>query len=519
LRWERVWYSTSRYRGPLGHGWHHGYDAGLLLVGDQAVAVRTADGREQAFLPLKVGEEHHDRKEKNTLVRDAQGYALRMPDGLIHRFGEVIPGEAQKLVRIEDGAGNQLRFSYDRRGRLSEIVDSCGRELTVTTDGEGRIVQIAGPHPMDPLRRQTLVDYAYDGHGNLAEARDALGQPIQFQYRKHLLVKETNRNGLSFHFEYDGETERARCIRTWGDGGIYDHQLRYEQGFTVVTNSLGHATTYFHFGGLVHKTVDPLGGVTLTERNGMNDLVRETDALGRTTEYKHDDRGNVARVRSPGGATLRMKYDARDRLTAAEDALGGAWRWRYDQQGRLLERQDPLGRRTLFEYSGKHLHAVVDPAEHRTWLSYGPDGLLAGVRTPDGAETRWEYDRLGRCTAATDPKGNVQRREHDPLGRVVRIHEPDGNTRDLSYDPEGNIIHARDRQHDVHFRYTGMGRMTARTEAGTTVEFLHDAEEQLVAVKNEHGFAYRFTLGPTGQVDEELGFDDTRRRYHRDLAG
>jgi YD repeat-containing protein len=191
LRWERVWYSTSRYRGPLGHGWHHLCDAALLPVGDKAVAVRTADGREQAFLPLKIGEEHYDRREKNTLLRDAHGYAVRMPDGLLHRFGEVIPGEAQKLVRIEDGAGNQIQLGYDRSGRLSGIVDSCGRQLTVIGDGEGRIVQITGPHPTDPRRRQALVDYAYDGHGNLAEARDALGQPMRFEYRKHLLVKET----------------------------------------------------------------------------------------------------------------------------------------------------------------------------------------------------------------------------------------------------------------------------------------------------------------------------------------
>ncbi|RYY18631.1 MAG: hypothetical protein EOO36_07710 [Cytophagaceae bacterium] len=38
----------------------------------------------------------------------------------------------------------------------------------------------------------------------------------------------------------------ARCTRTWGDEGIYDHKLVYDLDArrTVVTNSLGYATTY-----------------------------------------------------------------------------------------------------------------------------------------------------------------------------------------------------------------------------------------------------------------------------------
>src|SRR5262249_19460020 len=51
LRWERVWFSTSTYRGPLGHGVHHAYDLALLADAD-AIAVRLADGRAASFPPL-----------------------------------------------------------------------------------------------------------------------------------------------------------------------------------------------------------------------------------------------------------------------------------------------------------------------------------------------------------------------------------------------------------------------------------------------------------------------------------
>ena len=44
FKWERTWFSTSTYQGPLGHGWHHGYDAGLYVDKD-VILYRTADGR------------------------------------------------------------------------------------------------------------------------------------------------------------------------------------------------------------------------------------------------------------------------------------------------------------------------------------------------------------------------------------------------------------------------------------------------------------------------------------------
>ena len=45
------------------------------------------------------------------------------------------------------------------------------------------------------------------------------------------------------------------------------------------------------------------------------------------------------------------------------------------------------------------------------------------------------------------------------------------------------------------------------------------SEEQLTGIVNEHGRVYRFRLGPTGEVDEEHGFDGLMRRYTRDKTG
>jgi YD repeat-containing protein len=107
----------------------------------------------------------------------------------------------------------------------------------------------------------------------------------------------------------------------------------------------------------------------------------------------------------------------------------------------------------------------------------------------------------------------------DLLGRTVRVQEPDGNLRELRYDGEGNVVRAKDQQYDVEFNYTGVNRLLSRTQAGTTVRFVYDTEENLTAIYNEAGAVYRFVLGPTGEVNEEYGFDGLHRAYQRDKAG
>ena len=60
---------------------------------------------------------------------------------------------------------------------------------------------------------------------NLVEVRDALGNPYRFAYELHHMVRHTNRNGLSFYYEYDQTGESRRVVRSWGDGGLYAYKF------------------------------------------------------------------------------------------------------------------------------------------------------------------------------------------------------------------------------------------------------------------------------------------------------
>lgn len=527
LRWDRQWYSNSIHEGPLGHGWHHAYDMALHLDADQdLVAFRTADGRGVAFDWVPRGQRHYNRLEKLSLLHDEQGYAvLDHPAGFTYRFGLNRGDGLSALTAVEDANGFAIRLHYDGRGALQRIVDSAERELTVACDSIGRILAITAAHPTEPRQTVTLVRYTYDERaGQLLSSTDALGYADQYQYEQQLLVQETFKDGLNFYFEFDGTGPEARCIRTWGDEGIYDHKLRYEQTeevpfLTTVTNSLGHDTTYFgNENGLVVKTMDARGGITLSDYNEANELLSETDALGYETEYTYDERGNLLQTELPGGPALRREYDAHDRLTALTDLLGGQWQWQYDAAGNLLARTNPQGQTEQYAYTNGLLTGLTDARQRPTEVRYDAAHNVVEVQGPAGTSRRLP-DGWGRPRKLTDVRGNVQWRAYDLLDRVTTLHEPDGNVRRFQYDAVGNVLRAQDRHHDVQYAYRGMNRMIRQAEAGTAIEFLHDTEEQLRAIVNEHGLAYRFELDGVGDVVTEAGFDGLTRRYQRDVGG
>ncbi|PHN05116.1 DUF6531 domain-containing protein [Flavilitoribacter nigricans] len=525
LQWERVWFSTSTYEGPVGHGWHHNYDLAMGIDElNHTIVIRMADGRPVVFPTLEIGERHYNRQEKLLLLRDERGYALRDKDRLYSRFTKqpFTENEIFLLAGIENDNGFDILFTYNSKGHLTQIKDSAERILKVDSDEMGRIIAIHAPHPKIEDQSFPIVRYRYDEPGNLVETLDALDQPFVYEYQKHLLVKETNRNGLSFYFQYDGNDEAARCIRTWGDGGIYDHKLYYdtEAKQTIVENSLGHKSIHFYNDmGLVYKTIDPKGNASYTHYDKDCQVTAEINELGIATRYGYDERGNQVLIIAPDGATTKKEYNDDDLLVNATDPVDGKWRWLYDKRGNLIEKEDPLGCITQYNYENELLTEIVDPAGGITRLQYDNAYNLIQVRTPDGYHSRWGYDLMGRVTDSFDVKNNHQHRKLDLLGRVLRVDEPDYNKRYLEYDPEGNVIRAKDQHYDVHFEYIGMNRLSARIEAKTRVEFRYDTEEQLIAIKNEKNDYYRFKLDENGNVREEIGFDGLTRAYKRDEAG
>jgi len=522
-------------KGPLGHGWSHSLD-GRVWIETGKVVLLTEDGRELEFSTRDLhegvardGDALWHPVERATLRSHGHHrWTLRTADGLVRTYGPV-RGEphdesrrgCSRLVSIEDRAGHKIEFAYDERARLQQITDSGGRQIGFEHDAADRLRRVWLPAPDGNGLRQH-VEYRYDDAGDLVEVKDAAGKPTRFEYDQHLLVRETNREGLSFYFQYDGYGRYARCVRTWGDGGIYDHVIEYDRPGrkTIVTNSLGETTVYASNPlGMVTSIVRPNGSEIGYEYDVATRLVAEVDELGQATRHEYDERGNRVKTIAPDDTETLTEYDEHDQPIAATDPTGAQWQWRYDAQGNVVAATDPLGLTTQYRHEGGELVAIVDPAGHATRLTYTERKQVAVATAPDGSVAKWSYDALGRVVATTDAGGNVQRRQYDAMGRLVHVTAPDGNVRELAWDGEGNLVRARDRLRDVALTHFGLGQVASRTVGGKTVKYEYDTEGQLVAVINERGLAHRFEREPGGEVVAEIAFDELTKRYERDAAG
>jgi len=522
--------ASNRLDGVLGPGWAHPYDEALWKERG-AIVYRLGDGRELEFstlnLPDRVlsqGDSIYLPHARLTLRALKQfHFVIEEADGTTREFGPIRGGNNQvfHLVAIKSRLGDEQRFSYNERAQLEVATDPAGRRLHFTYDAKGRLVQVDAIGTSGAAK--VVGVYRYDASGDLVQAQDALGHSFHYEYFNHLLVKETNKNGLSFYFQYDGVDSTAKCVRTWGDGGIYDHVITYapDRSKTVVENSLGFPTLYeLNSVGQVVKITDARGGTQGFEYDPITGQIsKEIAADKATTTNEYDQRGNLTKVVRPDGVEIKLACNQFGQVTEVKDGIGATWSWGYDSSGRLIGKADASGATQQLHWDGSRITASTDARGQVVRFEHDLTGNLTGIVTADDAATRFGYDAFGLLTSIVDVNGNVQSFELDALGRVSRVRGVDGSERQLLRDPEGNIVQVSERGRDVLFEITGYNRVGARIEAGTRLEFSYDLEGQLVAIKNEHGTPYRFVRDPCGDAAEEYGFDELRRRYIRDGNG
>jgi YD repeat-containing protein len=371
FEFRRQYFSYNDRHGCLGVGWSHPYDMALALDYDEDLAaVRLGDGRTTGFRIPAKGASDFNRKEKIRLHHNEDGsFHISDQTGLLYRFTgreykNPYAGEESFLLQsVSNRNGYSLRMEYDGEGIPKKFTDTAGRIFTVENDGKGHISRIIAPAAAGRDKTFVLSSYEYDAHGRLVAQTDALGAIMRFEYEGSLMTKEIWRNGLTWTIRYRGKGREAKCVEITGDNNLFHYYFDYaEHDCTLVTDSLGNKTTYYHKDGVVTKRIDPNGGESVFRYNKYTELEWTIDPVGNGEGQTQDELGNlVTRTAADGGFTL-LKYEnyAFPWLpTSATDAAGGKWKWEYDERGNLVKRTDPLGADTLFEYTDGLLTKII----------------------------------------------------------------------------------------------------------------------------------------------------------------
>ncbi len=520
--WKRSWYSDSPYKGMLGYGMHCNYDVALHTVPeDDAIVMRLPDGRVTSFPYLVVeNETAYNRHEKLTLTCiDVENYEVYdNASQQTYRFNQ-LTDNLFKPISLRNSDGFEIRFEYDINNHLDQIIDCAGRKIDLDIDAGGKVKQVIARHNDE---ERILVSYEYDAAGNLLEITDALGKSTVMKYSKHLMVEKTDRNGQSFYWKYDGETTGAKCIETWGDGGVLSGKLEYKKGQNLITNSLGHQSIYyFDENNLCTQVTDPMGGNIYHEYTEYMEPYRDTDEEGNMTGYSYDDRGNLTTVHQPDGSQISYVYDEQERLVITAYPEGGTSLRSYNKEDKLEAVIDLEGNVTSFQYDERGLISTIrDGSGNMSSLSYDDDFNLTKMTLSNKAESGWTYDNWGRCTKTLNTEGHEQHFFYDELDRIKSIRQRDNNIVHLKYNAYNEVIATSDETNRaVKFEYTALGSLKMREENGVKVHFEYNTEEKLLAITNEQEEKYNFKRNPKGEIIVENGFDGLTRFYDRDLAG
>ncbi|MBP2619538.1 DUF6531 domain-containing protein [Chryseobacterium jejuense] len=516
--WQRTYYSDAEENGPLGYNWHHSYNMGLYDLDNGFASLRLSDGRETVVPMVEFGEKYFSRKEQLTFTRDEKGYLLIDANKLQYRFNGGLSTEGYRMLSsINTSEGFSITLDYGSNGCLKKIIDSTGRLIQVESDKNLRIVRL---FTVANDREITYIRYQYDDLGNMVYNKDVIGAEKHFYYDGHLLVQLTNQTGQNFYWEYRGKGDDAKCIHTWGDGGILEYFTEYKPGHTITKNSLGFIAEYFHDeSSLIYKIIDENGGVTHQKYNQYQELELVVNAEGLVQKYYYTENGLIKSIQNENNEQSQFRYDEFHNLIKVISPSGASIEWEYDNLNRIISKRLPSGNQLFYKYEERFLRKITDDKNRTVNFFYDDTNHLVQITYPNDTYSRWDYDNQGNVIRERDPRGNLTYYKHDDAGNVIYLKEPDGNEHYFEYDTSYNIVHAKDDLHDVKFKYGSLGVLLSRTQNGRTVRFGYDTELQVKSISNEKGEAYRFALDGMGNVTDEWGFDRLHRQYERDPIG
>ncbi|MGI9331574.1 MAG: DUF6531 domain-containing protein, partial [Gammaproteobacteria bacterium] len=522
--WNRTYRSGNDVDTGHGHGWTYSYGEWLEETAS-GVDVFDDEGRRIPFVKLDIGQSTRHRMEGSTLERESHArYRLTLASRISLTFAG--PGPRKRLIEVRDSNANAVQLHYDTAGRLERLSRNQLQGLRIEYDAAGRMRALYRTDAAGERLGDALARYRYDEAGDLIEAVDAAGHAETYTYHHHLITARKLRSGLTYGFEWDGQDKNARCVRSFGERGVYDTRFDYdvERRITRVTDGRGFVIVYhYDTNGRVTREQDRQGGVTRTTYTAAGKVASLTGPNGATTRYRYDTRDRLVQVIDPTGASHELRYDTRDNPVRLSDPLGQAWGRHYDARGNLILAADPLGNESRYRYNARGLPTTLtDPLGHTRTLTWDAHGRLAAATDARGLVSTYTYNDQDLIETVTVGDGEPTRYTYDAMGRPLTVTDPAGNTSWLAYDEEGRLTrHVDPSGRKTEYRYApGLSQVIERIDPdGTRFAYEYDAERNLTALINQNGERYTLEYDGAERLTREVGFDGREQRYYYDTSG
>ncbi len=286
-----------------------------------------------------------------------------------------------------------------------------------------------------------------------------------------------------------------------------------------------------------------------------------TDPMGNVTEFHYDASGNLTRAEHRGevndvpGSAGNVKlaettytYDALGRLTNATEAIldptgnptgSSGTSAAFANNGQITSVTDPLSRTMNFAYdTAGRLSSVIDPKGNSTAYAYDANSnvttvtntLRSDLGSPDLVFAKsFAYDKLNRCTSATNNVGNTESFAYDSRGNVVRTTDARGIVSQFAYDGLSRLTRSgRDMNNNgstldpvdivTSQSWDANSRLTSQTDPnGNVTSYGYDSFDRLTQTTAADGTANPATYDVHGNVVSSTDANGTVTTYNYDL--
>ncbi len=541
--WQRTYRSSRASDIGLGHGWHFS-GSEHLVIEDAKLTYVDQEGRKIPFALPALYQTSKYRPEGFTLDRVGERVFILKNDG---NFFKVFSSDGKassicllreirhpgykaahsQLGRKKAEQGFVIRFLYNKSQQLVQAEGNWGKSFVFQRNAQQRISSVSLANTVTG-NHKILVAYEYDEYGDLIAEKNSLGFGERYQYENHLITKRTLKTGFSFYFEWDGEDHRARCIRNYGDKGVYECLFEWDpdNSQSQVTDSRGFTESFVYneYGQIVRHVDNEGGEHRYSYQNGRKQTYQ--NPLGHVTQYTFDQDHNPAGMVDPLGNRVTLGY-FQNRITSVTDKDKSFWRREYNSDGQLTATLDPYGQKTQYQYHANGLvHKVTDPLGRTTLYNWNQAGELSKFTDSTGHSRTLSYDDWGQCISSEiqlsngDSAGTVQL-SYTATGKLASVITANGETSHYQYNENDQLVRYSDGQgRTTQFRYDGLSQVIERINAeGHSLKYEYDTERNLTALINENGERYEFFYDGNERLIKEVGFDGRTQHYKYDAAG
>ena len=481
-------------------------------------------------------------------VTDGEGRTVRIEhDQLGNQVRQVNPDKGVitweydgkgSVLRRKDASGSVTQYQYDSHGhligtelpggvRFSRDYDSAGR---VVRESQGtQALQYTYNAPGNVARVDhsdgTFAALGYDQLGNLAAFTDALGLTSRKQFDAlGRQVAMTYPSGATATTAYDA------------DGKV--RSLSIGQNTAGISTEDGGRRILFRdpAGGETRILLDKLGEVIeqVTPAGGIERRTYDPDGLiesvtlpqGDSWRFAYDNSGSLKEVAFPDGSLQKWEYDPAGRLGALVLPWGARTLYRYDSSGLLVEMTNARGERISYQYDQAGRLARKQTAQETWEYKYDVQGNL--LQAGNGTFTvRYSYDSQSRLLEIDYPEWRKAiRYSYDKFGRVTSRSEPDGRQTLYTYDSLGRLSRiANERNEAVTLTYNQAGRLIARSlPNGTRTEYTYDRFDRIIGIEHKNASgqvisAQRYVYDLSGNRVEAQDEQGQKSRYRYDNEG